>query len=95
LSTNRARVGTFATRLARTICKAEIADPMSGFFMCRREVFDSTTHNLSAQGFKILLDLMASSPQPLRVRELPHEFRKRFYGESKLDVLVAWEYAMK
>ena len=35
---------------------------------------------------------MASSPQPLRVRELPYKFRKRRYGESKLDVLVAWEY---
>jgi dolichol-phosphate mannosyltransferase len=94
LSSSRARVSSFATRLARFICKAEIADSMSGFFMFRREVFDNAVHRLSGHGFKILLDLMASSPRPLRVRELPYEFRKRRYGESKLDVLVAWEYGM-
>jgi dolichol-phosphate mannosyltransferase len=94
LSGNRARVSGFATWLARFICKAEIADPMSGFFMLRREVFERAVGSLSQQGFKILLDLMASSPQPLRVRELPYKFRKRRYGESKLDVLVAWEYGM-
>jgi dolichol-phosphate mannosyltransferase len=92
LSSSRARISSFATRLARFICKAEIADPMSGFFMFRREVFDNAMHSLSGQGFKILLDLLASSSRPLRVRELPYEFRKRRYGESKLDVLVAWEY---
>ena len=94
LSNRRARVSGFATHLARFIWKAEIADPMSGFFMFRREVFDRAVHRLSGQGFKILLDLMASSPQPLRVRELPFEFRKRRYGESKLDVVVAWEFGM-
>ena len=94
LGSSRARISGFATRLAQSICKAEIADPMSGFFMFRREVFEGAAHSLSGQGFKILLDLMASSPQPLRIRELPYKFRKRRYGESKLDVLVAWEYGM-
>ena len=93
-SSSRAKISGFATRLAGFICKAEIADPMSGFFMFRREVFDRAVHSLSGQGFKILLDLMASSPQPLKVRELPFEFRQRRHGESKLDVLVAWEYGM-
>jgi dolichol-phosphate mannosyltransferase len=94
LSSRRARASGFATQLAHWICKVEIADPMSGFFMFRREVFEDAVYNLSGQGFKILLDLMASSPQPLRVRELPFEFRKRRHGESKLDVLVTWEYGM-
>jgi dolichol-phosphate mannosyltransferase len=60
--------------------------------MCRREVFEGTVRRLSGQGFKILLDLLASSPRPLRLRELPFEFRSRQHGESKLDTLVAWEY---
>ena len=46
-----------ATKLARFICKVEIADPMSGYFMFRREVFDDAVHSLSGQGFKILLDM--------------------------------------
>jgi dolichol-phosphate mannosyltransferase len=90
----RAKMSNVAARLSRIICKAEIADPMSGFFMLRREVLEAALRRLSGQGFKILLDILASSPRPLRFRELPYEFRERQRGESKLDTLVAWEYMM-
>lgn len=90
----RARISGLATSLAHMICKAKVADPLSGFFMCRREVFERALRRMSGQGFKILLDLLASSPEPLRVAELPYSFRERQHGESKLDTLVAWEYAM-
>ena len=90
----RAGISSFATRLSRFVCKAEIADPMSGFFMLRRDVFERAMRQLSGQGFKILLDLLASAPEPLRLKELPYEFRQRRHGASKLDTLVAWEFGM-
>ncbi len=94
LDAARANISAFATRLSRIICKVEIADPLSGFFMLRRDVLEEALRRLSGQGFKILLDILASSPQSLRIRELPYEFRERQQGESKLDMLVAWEYMM-
>jgi len=94
LDAARGHMSAFATRLSRIICKAEIADPMSGFFMLRRDVLEGALRRLSGQGFKILLDVLVSSPRSLRVRELPYEFRERQRGESKLDTLVAWEYIM-
>jgi dolichol-phosphate mannosyltransferase len=94
LNAARANISALATRLSRIICKAEIADPMSGFFMIRRDVFEGALRRLSGQGFKILLDILASSPRSLRIRELPYSFRERQHGESKLDALVAWEYMM-
>jgi dolichol-phosphate mannosyltransferase len=51
-----------ATYLARLICKADVADPLSGFFMCRREVFERAANHMSGQGFKVLLDMLASFP---------------------------------
>jgi dolichol-phosphate mannosyltransferase len=93
-SRGRARISRFATRIACLVCKAEIADPLSGFFMCRREVFERALRHMSGQGFKVLLDLLASSPDPVRVTELPYSFRLRHSGESKLDALVIWEYGM-
>jgi dolichol-phosphate mannosyltransferase len=90
----RANMSGLATKLSRLICKTEIADPMSGFFMLRRDVFDSAVRDLSGQGFKILLDLLASLPAPPRLKELPYQFRNRRYGESKLDTMVAWEFGM-
>jgi dolichol-phosphate mannosyltransferase len=90
----RARISGAATRLSRLIVKADIADPMSGFFMLRRAAFNEAVRNLSGQGFKILLDLFASAPRPLRFKEVPFRFRQRQFGESKLDSMVAWEYLM-
>jgi dolichol-phosphate mannosyltransferase len=94
LDRRRASISGIATRLGRLILKVEVADPMSGFFMVRREAFDRAARQLSAVSFKILVDLLASSPTPLRLRELPYEFRERRFGESKLDMLVVWEYLM-
>jgi dolichol-phosphate mannosyltransferase len=90
----RARISGLATRLSRLIVKADIADPMSGFFVIRREAFEAALPRLSGQGFKILLDLLASAPCPLALREFPFRFRPRQFGASKLDAMVAWEYLM-
>ncbi|HJT05405.1 MAG TPA: glycosyltransferase family 2 protein [Stellaceae bacterium] len=91
---SRAQISGLATRLSRIVCKADIADPMSGYFMMRRELFEDAMRHLSGHGFKILLDLLASSPRPVQLKELPYEFRQRRHGESKLDTLVAWEFGM-
>jgi dolichol-phosphate mannosyltransferase len=91
-SADRQLVSRFATRLSRLVLKADLKDPMSGFFLLRREVLEEAVHDLSGIGFKILLDIFASVPRPLRFREVPYTFRPRQAGESKLDSVVAWEY---
>ena len=89
----RAWISRWATQLSHTVLKAELADPMSGFFMMTHEaMLRCMRGNISGIGFKILLDLFASSPQPLRFQEFPYQFRERHAGESKLDTMVAWEY---
>jgi dolichol-phosphate mannosyltransferase len=93
-SEGRQRASSLATRLAHLVTKSDIADPMSGFFMVRRSVFEQVMRGLSTQGFKILLDILATAKTPLRVKEVPYQFRQRVAGESKLDTLVAWEFAM-
>ena len=92
LQRSRVAISGLASRLARLVVKAELTDPLSGFFVIARGAFAATMRNLSGQGFKILLDIFASSPRPLAFAELPFHFRRRVHGESKLDTLVAWEY---
>ena len=93
-SDTRASLSRLATRLSRLVVRQPLSDPMSGFFMISRPAFERAVHRLSGQGFKILLDLFASSPEPYRFAELPYTFRSRVHGESKLDGLVVWEYLM-
>jgi len=91
---SRAKMSRVATRLSRAVIKHDLSDPMSGFFALRRDVLEQAVRSLSSVGFKILLDIIASSPKPLRVKELPYEFRNRHAGESKLDGQAVWGYLM-
>ena len=93
-SRHRAWLSSVATRIGRSILQVPIADPMSGFFMVRRSVFQATMRRLSSVGFKILLDILASSSRPLQVKEIPFHFRERHAGESKFDALIGWEFLM-
>jgi dolichol-phosphate mannosyltransferase len=80
-------------RLAQYFLPIRLSDPMSGFFMLPRSIFESLAGNLTGQGFKILLDLALSAPAPLRVIEIPFMFHERAAGESKLDALVLVQFA--
>jgi dolichol-phosphate mannosyltransferase len=91
---HRAALSDLAGRLGRLVIKAKLSDPMSGFFLIERNAFAGAMRHLSGQGFKILLDIFASSPRPLNFAELPLCFRARQHGESKLDAHVALEYLM-
>ncbi len=60
--------------------------------MVSRAVINEVVERLSLRGFKILLDIFASSRRPLAYREFPMHFRRRYSGESKLDTLVSLEF---
>ncbi len=83
-----------ATQASHAVLRQPVSDPMSGFFMLDRGVLELVVRRLSAIGFKILMDIVASAPRPLRIAEVPYTFRDRFSGESKLDSFVIWEYLM-
>jgi dolichol-phosphate mannosyltransferase len=70
-----------------------VSDPMSGFFMTRRDVVAGLAPKLSPDGFKILVDLVLSSRHgALKVVEIPYVFRPRTAGESKLSPLVGLDF---
>ncbi len=91
---SRAGMSRLATLLGSTVLRQPVSDPMSGFFMLRRTVLDETVRGLSALGFKILLDILATSRRPLKIVEVPYTFRNRYSGESKLDSMALWDFGM-
>jgi dolichol-phosphate mannosyltransferase len=93
-SFNRHRAGAsaLATEVAKRVLSVQVADPMSGFFMIRRDRFEQLAPELSTQGFKILLDVIATARGELRTVEVPFTFGSRLHGESKLDSMVALDF---
>ncbi len=89
---HRAGASALATEVAKRALGVRIADPMSGFFMIRRDRFEQLAPKLSTQGFKILLDVVATADGSLRTVEVPYTFGSRLHGESKLDSMVALDF---
>jgi dolichol-phosphate mannosyltransferase len=88
----RVRLSNLGRVISRRVISCDLQDPMSGFFLADRRFINEALPRTSAIGFKILLDLVASSPRPVRLAEVPYEFQSRFRGESKLDTTVGFEY---
>jgi dolichol-phosphate mannosyltransferase len=88
----RAGASALATEVAKRVLSVSIADPMSGFFMIRRDRFEELAPALSTQGFKILLDIVATAHGRLKIVEIPFAFGSRLHGESKLDSMVAVDF---
>ena len=91
-SRGRGAISRFATQLARRLTGVELSDPMSGFFMMRRDRFDPLAGSLSTQGFKILLDIVITAKGGLKIVEEPFVFAARHHGESKLDAQVGLDF---
>lgn len=89
---DRVKASGLANRIANKVTGVELSDPMSGYFMLRAETLRADAHRLSGVGFKILLDILATVDQPLRVKEFPLDFAARAEGESKLDQTVVFEF---
>jgi dolichol-phosphate mannosyltransferase len=93
-SWRRRLLSRLGIRGARWLLQGELRDPLSGFFVLRREAFEASMRRLSQQGFKVLLDILASSAQPLMIAEMPYRFALREHGSSKLDAAVAWQFGL-
>ena len=92
LTGHRRLLSDFGRFLSRMICRCEIQDPMSGFFVLDRRFLDDSVRRTSATGFKILVDLISSASRPVRLAEVPYRFGKREHGESKLESTVLVDY---
>ena len=93
LSKQRSRASRWSNAIVRHLLGIDLTDPMSGHFMIRRDAFEAIAPALSSQGFKILLDILATGRGRLRIVELPSTFRQRQHGESKLDSKIALDFA--
>jgi len=88
----RVKLSNWGLRISRLATRARLSDPMSGFFVVDRRYVDEVIYRTSGVGFKILVDLLASSRRPVRLAEVPYTFRTREHGESKLDLNVGLDY---
>ena len=84
------RLSNLAARLLFPRRLRGVTDPMTGFFLVRKDAIDPDA--LRPQGFKILLEILART-RNLRVTEIPFDFGERYAGASKASLREGLTYA--
>ena len=79
------------TLLVKRLLNINSSDPLSGFFMVKKETFLMSADNLQSQGFKILADFLATSGKNIEIKEIGYKFKNRVVGESKMSFLTVLE----
>ncbi len=83
----RRLLSTGSTVLVRALLRLGIRDPLSGFWLMRREVYEQASEAQFASGFKILLPLCVRWSRS-GIVEVPIHFRDRIRGRTKLRAAV-------
>lgn len=84
-SMKRKIISRVATRLVKLFFNLSVKDPISGFALYRKEIFNRLDGRLKPIGYKLLLEILVKSPG-LTVNEIPITFINRRAGKSKLKI---------
>ena len=64
------------------------SDPMSGFFVFKKEIFSKSEKKMIKKGYKILLDLLYIKNQNVEVIDVNINFDSRMKGKSKMSLKI-------
>ena len=65
-------------------------DPMSGFFIFKKKIYELNKKKLHAKGYKILLDLIYCSDEKLKIVDVDINFKRRSLGSSKMGFRIIY-----
>ena len=63
-------------------------DPMSGFFIFKKKIYELNKKKLHIKGYKILLDLIYCSDEKLKIVDVDINFKRRSLGSSKMSFRI-------
>lgn len=78
-------ISRIAVGISKTLFNLSVKDPVSGFALYKKEIFERLSSNLDPIGYKLLLEILVKSKE-LTVNEIPITFIDRQTGQSKLNI---------
>lgn len=63
-------------------------DPMSGFFLFKKEIFMKSKKKMFLRGYKILADLLSNSYRQIKIEHIYIDFYKRKSGQTKMNLNI-------
>ena len=86
----RSLISRLAIYMINTFFGKKSSDPLSGFFMCKKELIIKNKNLYFGQGYKILFDILFNSKENLKVVDQSIVFRKRDFEKSKFNLRIIW-----
>ena len=81
----RSFVSLFTISLINFIFGRRVADPLSGFFLCKKNIILKYKVNFFSCGYKILFDIIYNGRNNLMIGHQNIAFNKRIYEKSKFN----------
>jgi len=78
----------FLNYIFNFIFNHKISDPMSGFFLVKKEVYNKVKKKLILLGYKILIDIILSGRKEILIKEVKINFNVRDKGFSKMRLKI-------
>ena len=78
----------FLVYLLRKLLKIKSSDPLSGFFIFKKQNFLRNQKFLYGKGYKILVDIVLSSQKKPTTIDYKFDFKPRFKGKSKINLNI-------
>ena len=84
----RWNISKILIKIINIFLKRKTMDPMSGYFLFKKQIYTKNKNLLYLKGYKILADLIYSNKEELNIRDIKIEFRHRMGGMSKANFRV-------
>ena len=80
----------FAISAISFVFGKKTSDPLSGFFLCKKNLILKFEKNFYAKGYKILFDVIYNGKKDIKIQELNIIFKKRSFEKSKFNFRIIW-----
>ena len=70
------------------IFNIKTTDPMSGFFIFKKQLYKKNKKYYFGRGFKILADILINSKDKLKTKDVYIDFNRRYENESKMSFKI-------
>ena len=90
LSFLRKTLSKICIKIIDIVLKRKTIDPMSGYFLFKKQIYQKNKDLLFMKGYKILADLIYSIENDLIIRDIKIVFKSRLKGRSKMNFRVVW-----
>jgi dolichol-phosphate mannosyltransferase len=78
----------FCIFLITLFFKKKTSDPLSGFFLCKKDLITKEYKKFYLRGFKILFDILYNGNDYIKIQDIPIFFEKRINEKSKFNYKI-------